>query len=67
MSEPKHIRDILPGVLLEIERRMCRYSETHPEGSCRGLNAECHIYKEDNRLGDEKPEGNIFEDTKWEY
>jgi len=50
MSEPKHIRDILPGVLLEIRRRMCRYSETHPEGSCRGLNAECHIYKEDNRV-----------------
>jgi len=50
MSEPKHIGDILPGVLLEIGRRMCRYSETHPEGSCRGLKAECHKCKEGNQV-----------------
>jgi hypothetical protein len=38
MSEPQRLSKILPGVMLEIQRRMRRYSETHPEG--RGMSTE---------------------------
>jgi len=46
MSEPEHIKDILPGVLLEIQQRMRCYSETHLQGRCRGLSGEHHRRKE---------------------
>ncbi len=46
MSEPVHIKDILPGVMREIERRMRCYSETHPEGLGRGSSAEQNGRKE---------------------
>jgi len=32
MSEPEHIKDILPGVLANIAERMKRYSEEHRRG-----------------------------------